>query len=166
VRVPESNSIDKTFVTLFTPCWKPFITHKKYFMPTTLLIVDDDNDDMALFCEAIHEINKTYRCITASNGLEALQLLKRAVKKPDFVFLDLNLPFMNGKECLAEIKSIPALVSIPVIIYTTSKLKKDIDEVYKLGAANFLTKPNSFREIIEMVSNVFSVSGKKGEKEN
>jgi CheY-like chemotaxis protein len=125
-------------------------------MQTTLLIVDDDPDDIGLFREAVYEINKGYRCITASNGKEALQLLQNAIKNPDFIFMDLNLPIMNGKECLIELKKNPEFAGIPVIIYSTSKLQTDIEEVSKLGAAHFLTKPNTFREIIKMVSGILT----------
>jgi len=128
-------------------------------MQLTLLIVDDDNDDIALLCEAIHEINKDHCCLTASNGKEALQLLEQTIIKPDFIFMDLNLPFMNGKECLAAIKSKPELVHIPVIVYSTSKFQTDIDEVHKLGAAKFLTKPTSFRNMIKMVSDILKGKG-------
>jgi len=125
-------------------------------MQLTLLIIDDDLDDIELLRDAVHEINKVYHCITASDGREALQMLQQASIKPDFIFMDLNLPFMNGKECLAAIKNKPEFVNIPVIIYSTSKLQTDINEVYKLGAANFLTKPSSFRDIITSVSNILT----------
>lgn len=124
-------------------------------MQITLLIVDDDPDDVELFCAAVYEINKTYRCITASNGKEALQLLQNAIIKPDFIFMDLNLPIMNGKECLKELKKTD-FANIPVIIYSTSKQKTDIEEVYRLGAIHFLTKPNSFRGIIKMISDILA----------
>ncbi len=97
-------------------------------MQVTLLIVDDDPDDLWLF--SVYEINKGYRCITASNGKEALQLLQNAIVKPHYIFMDLNLPVMNGKECLREIKKKPRFADIPVIIYSTSKLKTDMEEVY------------------------------------
>ena len=125
-------------------------------MPVTILIVDDDPDDLWLFCEALHEIDPSYRCLTALNGIEALQLLENLVVAPDFIFIDLNLPFMSGRECLIELKKTPRLANIPVIIYSTSKLKTDIDEVYKLGAVFFLTKPNSFQDIVKKVSAILA----------
>ncbi|HXL57870.1 MAG TPA: response regulator [Chitinophagaceae bacterium] len=125
-------------------------------MQITLLIVDDDPDDLWLFSEAVYEINKAYRCITASNGKEALQLLQNAIVKPHYIFMDLNLPVMNGKECLREIKKKPQFADIPVIIYSTSKLKTDMEEVYKLGAAHFLTKPNTFHDIVKIISDVLT----------
>jgi CheY-like chemotaxis protein len=121
-------------------------------MQLTLLIVDDDSDDVALFCDAVHEIDETYRCIPAFNGTQALELLEHAIIKPNFIFMDLNLPLMNGKECLSQIKSNPQFTDIPVIIYSTSRLQKDIEDVYKLGATNFLTKPSSFRDIIKKIA--------------
>ncbi len=125
-------------------------------MPVTILIVDDDPDDLWLFCEALHEIDPSYRCLTALNGIEALQLLENLVVAPDFIFMDLNLPFMSGRECLIDLKKNPRLANIPVIIYSTSKLKTDIDEVYKLGAVHFLTKPNSFQDIVKKVSAILA----------
>src|SRR5438874_13541995 len=100
----------------------------------TLLIIDDDPDDAGLLCAAVYKVNKEYHCNIASNGNEALQLLKDAIVTPDLIFMDLNLPLMNGKECLTELKKRPELKNIPVIVYSTSKLQTDIDEAYKLGA--------------------------------
>jgi CheY-like chemotaxis protein len=68
----------------------------------TLLIVDDDHDDIQLFCEAVTYINETHHCFSAPNGEAALQLLKAAIVKPDFVFLDLNMPRMSGKQLLVQ----------------------------------------------------------------
>ena len=127
----------------------------------TLLIIDDDPDDAGLLCAAVYKVNKEYHCTIASNGNEALQLLKDAIVTPDLIFMDLNLPFINGKECLTLIKKNRELAHIPVIIYSTSKLQTDIDEVYKLGAAYFLTKPTSFRDIIKMVSNILTKEKEK-----
>ena len=65
---------------------------------------------------------------------------------PDFIFLDINLPKMDGFECLEEIKKDAGLKDIPVIIYTTSKSKKDYEKSQLLGAAGFLSKPSLFQE--------------------
>jgi CheY-like chemotaxis protein len=110
-------------------------------MSKLILIVDDDADDRDLLIEGIQLIDVTTKCITAINGAEALQLLSKIDSKPDLIFLDLNMPRLNGKQFLAEIKSINALQEIPVVIYTTSKLSDDIEETKKLGAAYFITKP-------------------------
>jgi CheY-like chemotaxis protein len=120
-------------------------------------IVDDDADDQELFMEAISEIDKSIKCISASDCDEALDLLKNGkIALPDLIFLDLNMPRLNGKQCLAELKKQAHLCDIPVIIYSTSSEKSDIEETMQLGAAHFLTKPNKFKELCEALSFVVS----------
>ncbi|HUR31747.1 MAG TPA: response regulator [Saprospiraceae bacterium] len=116
--------------------------------PKVIMIVDDDPDDVAFFCEALSEIDTSIRCIGVKGAEEALWLLKKnSDNYPDFIFLDLNMPKMNGKQCLKQIKSDINLSSIPVVVYTTSKTREDIAEAKKLGAHYFLTKPNKFAEL-------------------
>ena len=122
----------------------------------TLLIVDDDPDDIQLFCEAVAEINGTFPCISAGNGEEALQLLKATIVKPDFIFLDLNMPRMNGKQLLVQLKSDPQFASILVIIYSTSKIKQDVEDSLRMGAVAFITKPNKFEYLVEAISHVLT----------
>jgi len=107
----------------------------------TILIVDDDTDDTELFCETVAEINGAIHCLSAGNGQEALLLLKKTYTLPDLIFLDLNMPRMNGSQCLKELKANERLREIPVIIYTTSKIKDDMRESMLLGASDFITKP-------------------------
>src|SRR6266487_683666 len=96
------------------------------------LLADDDADDQQLFKEALNEIDKSIRCLTASSGEEALNKLKTDLKQlPDYIFLDLNMPRMNGLECLVEIKKTNTLKHIPVIIYSTSSAEKDVEETRK-----------------------------------
>src|SRR4051794_1555225 len=103
-------------------------------MEKSVLIVDDDPDILEWFCEAISEINKNYKCFTASTGQEALENLKQKKVKPQFIFLDLNMPRVSGQDCLKEIKKVPYLWDIPVIIFTTSRSEKEMQQVYSMGA--------------------------------
>ena len=105
-----------------------------------LLIVDDDRDDRYFFRNAVTEIDPAFECREAHDGLEALTQLRNSKILPDFIFLDLNMPEMNGKQCLAELKKDKRLWSIPVIIYSTSDFWKDIEETSQLGAAYYLIK--------------------------
>ncbi len=125
-------------------------------MQKTLLIVDDDPDDIQLFCEAVTEISKTFHCFSAGNGEEALQLLNVTIVKPDFIFLDLNMPRMSGKQCLIQLKNNPQFANIPVIIYSTSKIEKDIEDSLRLGAVSFITKPNKFEELVKAISDILA----------
>lgn len=107
----------------------------------TVMIVDDDDDDRFCFKEAITEIDPTYRCLEAKDGIEALARLRVAASLPDCIFMDINMPRMDGHQCLKELKDDAKLKNIPVVIYTTSSYKRDIDLAYRLGAADFLVKP-------------------------
>jgi CheY-like chemotaxis protein len=110
----------------------------------TVLIVDDDEDDRDLFCIALHDIDPSINCIIARNGIEAMQGLRsQNFERPDWIFLDLNMPRLNGIQCLMELKKDPSLQDIPVIIYTTSKLKEDREKTQQLGAIHFITKPST-----------------------
>lgn len=122
-----------------------------------VLIIDDDEDDRSLFFDAVKEVDIDITCMTARDGQEALDLLRSGqAALPDFIFLDLNMPRLNGKQCLTEIKKDSRLHHIPIIIYTTTKRAEDVEEVKKLGASRFLTKPALFSDICEAISSVFS----------
>ncbi len=86
-----------------------------------ILIVDDDEDDKKLFIESVKEVDENITCITARDGQEALRFLKDENNPlPDFIFLDLRMPRINGKQCLEEIRNDKRLRQIRVFIYTTS----------------------------------------------
>ena len=119
-----------------------------------ILMVDDDEDDRDLFRDAVKSIDSTIHCITARDGEEALQLLKDPHSTaPDMIFLDLNMPRIDGKKCLKEIKKNETINNIPIVIYTTSENSIDIKETLKDGAVQFLTKPNDFEAICIEISN-------------
>jgi CheY-like chemotaxis protein len=105
-----------------------------------LMIVDDDEDDRAFFIDAIREINPCYDYFTAKNGLDALDQLRNMSRLPDFIFLDVNMPVMNGRECLKELKKDVKLKNIPVIIYSSSSFNQHIDFTDLQGVAHFLPK--------------------------
>ncbi len=113
----------------------------------TFMIVDDDSEDCSFFCEAVTEIDADVQVVIAINGEDALMKLREMNTLPDFLFLDLNMPRMDGRQCLAELKKDFKLKHIPVIIFTTSSSQRDIDDTKKLGAAYFLTKPSDFHSL-------------------
>ena len=113
-----------------------------------LLLVDDDDDDSFLFREVLNEVDSSVKLLNAQNGKEALELLwQQHSVMPDLILLDLNMPKMDGKECLAELKKDDFLSQIPVFIYTTSSSSTDIEYTLQLGAQCFITKPASFRDL-------------------
>ena len=119
----------------------------------TLLLVDDDVDDRQLFLEAAREVDQTITCVTASNGRDALAILRnRELSPPDYIFLDLRMPGLSGEECLVEIRKETRLAAVPVIVYTTSRDVRESVRLKQLGAAHFMSKPVSPEDVYYMVS--------------
>ena len=113
-----------------------------------ILVVDDDMDDVQLFGEVIANIEPSIKLLHAEDGRDALEKLAETTNHlPDLIFLDLNMPRMDGKECLKKIKKDDQLNHIPVIIYTTSSQINDIEETMEAGAVCFITKPNNLKEL-------------------
>lgn len=120
-------------------------------------MIDDDEDDRKLFFEAVKEVDDNIRCIHAKDGEAALHYLKDKVNSlPDFIFLDLRMPGLSGQECLAEIRRDARLLTVPIIIYTTSREVKESILLKKMGAVHFMSKPNSPDDIYYMMSVVLS----------
>jgi CheY-like chemotaxis protein len=118
--------------------------------------VDDDEDDKEIFCLALQNADPSINCVVASDGREALALLKDRSLVPDFIFLDLNMPVMNGKECLKEIRKQGHLNHVPVIIFSTSSADRDKEEAKALGASAFITKPPLVSLLAKKLSDVFN----------
>ena len=125
----------------------------------TILLIDDDMDDTLLFRKVVSDIDDAIYFLSAQDGKEALDFLHSApTNLPDIIFLDLNMPKMNGKECLMLLKKDPLLKEIPVIIYTTSSLPKDKQETIAEGALCFITKPSSIadlKKILQVITGSF-----------
>lgn len=124
-------------------------------MRKTCLLVDDDEDDAEIFAIALNEANPDIKCLTAADGLEALEMLRDPSFIPDYIFLDLNMPLMTGKECLVEIRKRPHLLNTPVIIFSTSASQRDISETQNLGASCFITKPPLISILTERLLEIF-----------
>ena len=121
----------------------------------TIFMIDDDVEDQEMFSETLYSVDQSIKCIKSSDGRQALQTLLKESVLPDYIFLDLNMPMMNGYEFLKEIKKHEKLNQIPVIIYTTSSESKHKDEVLNLGAASFITKPSDLSELKKLLHSLF-----------
>lgn len=122
-----------------------------------LFLADDDMDDAFVFQDILAGIDPSIHTTLAANGQEALdKLTEPGAALPDIIFLDLNMPRMGGKECMAALKKDRFLKHVPVIIYTTSSYSKDIEETLNSGAICFITKPSSLRELKEILSAICS----------
>jgi DNA-binding NtrC family response regulator len=124
-----------------------------------ILIADDDRDDALLLTEAVHDILPSANCIHVLDGIAALRHIKTNVE-PDLVFLDLNMPLKNGLNCLKDISNLDLLPDTPIVIYSTSRNIRDIDESYKYGASFYIIKPASFRELCKIIKLAITLLGK------
>lgn len=118
-------------------------------------LIDDDEDDREIFSLALNEVNPAIECIVACDAFEALEKLADEHFIPDIIFLDLNMPRLNGKKCLMEIKKIAHISNVPVIMYSTSLNNTDIAETKRLGAADFVSKPSSVFALTKILTHIF-----------
>ena len=121
-----------------------------------ILLVEDNPSDVRLIQEAFKEVKLRNRLNVVWDGEEGLAFLKREgvfqdAPRPDLILLDLNLPKMDGRELLEQIKSCPELHRIPVVILTSSKAEEDIIRSYDLHANCYITKPVDLNQFIRIV---------------
>ena len=118
-----------------------------------LMMVDDDEDDRLMFKEAMEETRLLCDLRTAVDGRDLIDQLRAcsANDLPDLILLDLNMPRMDGREALQEIKADESLRSIPIVIMTTSSAEEDIIRSYDSGASSFVPKPVTFEGLQEKI---------------
>jgi len=119
---------------------------------TRFLLIDDDTDDRELFSEALAAVDPVIICDQATDGAEAFSLLRNnLISAPDIIFLDINMPVMNGWQFLSSLKKEEGLRDIPVIMYSTSSNSKDKRIANEMGALCFITKPHAFPKLQSML---------------
>lgn len=119
------------------------------------LLIDDMIADQKIFCAALEGVDKSVTCAYASDGVEALKKLEDEHYTPDYIFIDMNMPRMNGNECLLEIKKIERLKNIPVFIYSTSADPNSIAQTKENGAAGYIVKPENITDLAETLAHLF-----------
>lgn len=115
----------------------------------SILLVDDDRDDIYFFSKALEEFEVDVELTTASDGFEAFEKLQAST--PDVILLDLNMPRMSGMAFLKAIKKIKQLKNIPVVIYTSHVTVVDEAELLKSGAYAVFVKPDDFNETVKTI---------------
>lgn len=124
----------------------------------SLLIIDDDRDDQDLLIEIVNEIDSSIECAGAIKCEQALSMLQNRLDNlPGYIFLDLNLPGIDGRECLKILKEDASFKNIPVAIYSTSSSERDKKETADLGADCFITKGSSIASIRKEIESVLSL---------
>lgn len=123
----------------------------------TILLVDDDEEDQEFFIDAIREIDPLIQCSVAMDGEEAMRQLKGdAILKPDLMFIDMNMPKLNGKQVLRELRESGYLQDVPVIMYSTFFGPQDIQETTILGAVHHMVKATRFDDLRASLRRILS----------
>lgn len=123
----------------------------------SILLIDDDTEDQEIFLDAMQEVDPRIHCTFANDAEAALkQLNEEIIIRPDILFIDLNMPKINGKQLLKEIKSSEQLKGIPVIMYSTFFGPQDIEEITSLGAVHYMIKATRFIELCNALKYILS----------
>ncbi len=125
---------------------------KRNIAPLRVLLTDDDEDDRLIFKEILDEMDRNIHVRMVNDGKQLMDFLKAEKNPfPHIIFLDLNMPNMNGIDCLKEIRSQEKYRDISIAIYSTSTAKKDIDDTFNHGANIYITKPAAYCELKEVL---------------
>lgn len=124
----------------------------------TIFYTDDDIDDLDFFTEVVGSMNNNIVLVTKNNGKKLLEALHNPPPKPSILFLDLNMPGINGFDVLIEIRNSENLKNLPVIILTTSNDDKIIDRSLHLGANFYITKPNDFVSLKKSIEHSININ--------
>lgn len=130
--------------------------------PVEILLIEDDPSDIKLTLKALQKYSLANKVTVLKDGEEALEFLfsegryegRNNKNMPKVIFLDLKLPFVDGIEVLRRIKSDESTRRIPVVVVTSSRENRDIEECYKLGVNSYIVKPIDFEKFLESVSNL------------
>ena len=125
-----------------------------------IFYADDDKDDIIFFEDALEEAGPAVDLVAKYDGSELLRLLNNPPPKPSMIFLDWNMPGTSGASVLKSIRSNEENSSIPVIIISTSDYAENIERARELGANMYVTKPNSFNELVKLLKDCLSIDWK------
>jgi CheY-like chemotaxis protein len=121
------------------------------------LVIDDDQDDQEIFVMCVEAIDQNISCLSMEDATQAISWLGTHVAdKPDFIFVDVNMPKINGLECLREIRRMEHLNTTRVFMYSTSSEDTTIQKSRELGAEDFIVKPSRLAELREKLRHIFT----------
>lgn len=120
-----------------------------------ILLIDDDRDDREFFMDAVSKVSSTVSCIALESCVDLIADLNSGkLQRPNLIFLDINMPEMNGWTCLSHLKKEADLAEIPVIMYSTSQYSEEGIKAKTAGALSFFSKPYDFRELQDILKKV------------
>lgn len=127
-----------------------------------IFLTDDDIDDCSIFSDALNEVYTGAKLTIANNGLKLMEALEQTVPpSPELIFMDLNMPFKNGFECLEEIRKSSRYQDIPIIIFSTSSNNDIVEKTYLYGANYYICKPASYSILKKTILHVLSFDVKQ-----
>lgn len=119
-----------------------------------VLHIDDDQDDLEIFSTTVEEFKTQINCISLNCAATALKKIISRELSPEVIFLDLNMPGMNGLEFLTEVKKVPDF-NAQIVVLSTSSQRETMDSVKKLGADGYLIKPTSMQQFFKLLTPFF-----------
>jgi CheY-like chemotaxis protein len=128
-------------------------------MQKHFFLIDDDPDELDIFTEALHEVDPSSVCTWVDSPFSALEILKTQV--PDIIFLDINMPRMDGFECLREIKKTQNVFNVPVILYSNGLNDASCQKAINLGAAGCVRKAADIPKLSAIISRVMAKQDNK-----
>lgn len=133
-----------------------------------IYLADDDDDDRSMFAEALFEIDSSIQLTQVEDGKKLMDILYISPDKlPDVIVLDINMPRKNGFECLEEIRGHNGhLKDLSIIMFSTSNDPNTIAKAYELGATFYAIKPNSFKDLKLLISNILQINWLSPEMNN
>jgi len=123
----------------------------KYKRPIRILVAEDDADDRAFIADAFQQLKILNNIKFVENGEELINSLASSNNLPDLIFLDLNMPVINGIQSLKIIKKNNIFKKIPIVVLTTSKNDKDICMAYEKGISAYIVKPFTFEDLLNVI---------------
>jgi CheY-like chemotaxis protein len=124
-----------------------------------ILLADDDLDDCNFFKHALDELSPSAQLTTVNDGEQLMQYLSEKTEHlPHVLFLDINMPRKNGPDCLSEIKRIPALKDIPVVMFSTSNSWDTINMLFKSGSHVYIHKPSDFAQLKQVIHHALPIA--------
>jgi CheY-like chemotaxis protein len=124
-------------------------------MPKTVVLIDDDSDDLEIMKDALTQVDASLLCISFVYPDEAIRLLsKELILLPDFIFIDINIPRISGPECLSRLREIHEFKEVPIIMYSTSMPERVAQSLRKNGANFTFQKPFEFNDYVRILERI------------
>lgn len=122
-----------------------------------ILLIDDDIEDVSIFIEAINALDKNILCHSETNPVQALENLKSGEKLPDLIFLDYNMPVINGNEFIEKMRAVKKLQAIRVIVYSSysESAAEQLSIIH--DTETYINKPNTFNELTTVLKNILEL---------